>query len=250
MYQYFAEFYDDIMGDVDYTEWAEYIIDLVEHSGVRVSNVLELGCGTGNVIFELEKYSNFNRFLGIDISESMIQCASKKAKKFQSKCKFLVADMINFSLKKPFDLIYSVFDTINHIINEKDLRRMLLNVYFNLSDNKLFIFDIILTKKIESFFSNNSFAREMGDYAYIWECECLEFNRLFNIKTTFFKRKRGNLFEKFIENHYKRIYTVRDMKNILEEMDFKIHKIYDAYTFRPFHDNSERVFFVTSKGGT
>ena len=46
-YGRFAGVYDVFMDNVNYREWADYIIETLAQDGIRDGLVLELGCGTG-----------------------------------------------------------------------------------------------------------------------------------------------------------------------------------------------------------
>ena len=45
-YGRFAGVYDVFMDNVNYREWADYIIETLAQDGIRDGLVLELGCGT------------------------------------------------------------------------------------------------------------------------------------------------------------------------------------------------------------
>jgi len=237
------------MQNVDYNEWAEYIVDLSTHSGRAVNSVLELGCGTGNVLFALENEQEWNKIVGLDRCYEMLIEANKKKQKFDSSAYFINADMKNFAFDYKFDLVLCLFDSINYLTDEKFLRKMLLNSYFSLKDNKLLIFDMITVKKMDDFFKEGLYAQDMEDISLIWESETIKFGKEYNIKASFFKKTEDDKFEKIVENHRKRIYGIDEMANILDEMDFNVLGSYDAYSFREADNNSERVFFLCSKGG-
>ena len=43
-----ASVYDTIMAEVEYEEWAAFILELVDARGYQGGPLLDLGCGTGN----------------------------------------------------------------------------------------------------------------------------------------------------------------------------------------------------------
>lgn len=63
--------------------------------------ILEIGCGNGRDARELLKYTN--NYLGIDISEKMIELARQKV----PQARFLVADIENYQLPLGLDLIFA-----------------------------------------------------------------------------------------------------------------------------------------------
>ncbi|MDD5092611.1 MAG: class I SAM-dependent methyltransferase [Candidatus Wallbacteria bacterium] len=249
MYSHFSAFYDKIMAEVDYQRWAGYITDIVERSGTPVESVLELACGTGSVLLELERINRFPFAVGLDKCADMVKLSAAKARKSRVKAHFIAAEVQNFTLKRRFDLILCLFYSFNYLVTDRDLHRTLMNVYCSLADRKLFIFDVILRRKIETFFPNGTHAEDLGDLAYIWQCQCLQMDRIYEIRADFFKRTRGNSFRKYTETHVKRVFGLDELKALLDEMDFTVTGIYDALSFREPDQYSQRVFFICRKGG-
>ena len=54
-YKDFAFVYDKLMNEVDYNGWVEYIEDIIKREDIKVQNILELACGTGNLTIPLTK---------------------------------------------------------------------------------------------------------------------------------------------------------------------------------------------------
>lgn len=84
------------------------------------SSVLEIGCGTGNLIGRLEIKNGY----GIDISEKSIKIAKKKYKKIN----FLCGDILAFKKKinRRFDFII-ISDTIGYF---QDIQKTLKNLHY------------------------------------------------------------------------------------------------------------------------
>ena len=49
MYEEFAQVYDDLMREIDYKQWGDYVFRLLLNAKNEVKSVLEFGCGTGNI---------------------------------------------------------------------------------------------------------------------------------------------------------------------------------------------------------
>ena len=75
-YGRFAGVYDVFMDNVNYREWADYIIETLAQDGIRDGLVLELGCGTGTVT-EMLADAGYD-MIGIDNSEEMLAEAMEK----------------------------------------------------------------------------------------------------------------------------------------------------------------------------
>lgn len=54
-YTEFAFVYDELMDEVDYDDWVKYLEDIIDKEDVKIKNILELACGTGNITIPLAK---------------------------------------------------------------------------------------------------------------------------------------------------------------------------------------------------
>ncbi len=75
-YSAFAYVYDELMDNVPYDEWAEYLIGLLQENGVPDGLVCELGCGTGQMTRRLAA-AGYD-MIGIDLSEEMLDVAREQ----------------------------------------------------------------------------------------------------------------------------------------------------------------------------
>ncbi|MFW5888301.1 MAG: class I SAM-dependent methyltransferase [Patescibacteria group bacterium] len=74
-------------------------------------NVLDVGCGTGWLLEEIDKYKP-NYLKGIDSSEANVEIAKRKMPKFHFEC----VDFGRYKVKSRFDHIYSIM-TLSHFEN-------------------------------------------------------------------------------------------------------------------------------------
>ncbi len=93
-------------------------------------SVLEIGCGNGRDAKVILKHTN--RYLGIDISESMIKIARKSVPNGA----FEVSDIEAFTLPKNIDIVFS-FASLLHS-EAKDVQDILISVHEALSENGIF----------------------------------------------------------------------------------------------------------------
>ena len=52
-YQEFALLYDELMNDIDYKSWYEYIKEIFKKYNKNPKTILEMACGTGNLTIKL-----------------------------------------------------------------------------------------------------------------------------------------------------------------------------------------------------
>jgi len=124
--------FDNLAPDYDNKEADSIIPFILSNLSKMKNNALDIGCGTGKLSNELSK--QYNKVLGIDISENMI----KKAKKKYKNVTFKKIDIANLKSKTKFDLIVSI-NTFHHLDLEKSIPKIkkLLN-----KNGKLIIIDI------------------------------------------------------------------------------------------------------------
>ena len=118
-YGRFAGVYDVFMDNVNYREWADYIIETLAQDGIRDGLVLELGCGTGTVT-EMLADAGYD-MIGIDNSEEMLAEAMEKRAESGHDILYLLQDMQDFELYGTVRAVISVCDSMNYLTDEEDL---------------------------------------------------------------------------------------------------------------------------------
>lgn len=80
-----------------------------------VQSFLEIGCGTGFVLAEIERTMNYPRIAGMDLYQEGLSCVRRRVKKAE----LFQADIRKFSKENEFDLI-GAFDVLEHIQEDED----------------------------------------------------------------------------------------------------------------------------------
>lgn len=219
MYQVFINY------DEEFEFYNQFIIEY------NCSNILELGCGTGNLAKRFIE-NNYN-YIGIDFSQSMIEIAKKRNKKGN----FLIADMRNFSSKKQ-DSIFITGRTTSYIITNKDLDDTFASVYKNLNDDGIFIFDfidanryipfILANKDIkhEAFINNKKYTR-IGNWVPTPNCE----NFMLDWSAQYYEIIENE--KKLISDDFStvRVFTLNEIEIFLHKNGFEIIKTIDRKTY-------------------
>jgi SAM-dependent methyltransferase len=236
-----AEAYDYILRHVDYDQWFKFISSIMVKYVDNPRSILELGCGTGKFG---AKFSAANyKIFGIDKSLNMLRVARTRA--FRS-FRIICADIRNFYLKSKFDFIFSVHDTMNYQLETDELRYVLRCVKNVMHDKSVFMFDITTEHNIDRFFNNKtSFYRTRGmniewNNRYIRE-------KKFIISTFTINYSDGRSYR---EEHTQRIYTIEEIKKLLDEEQFEILTICSDYTFDPPSDETIMINFIVKKRTT
>jgi SAM-dependent methyltransferase len=132
-YEALAPFYDAVQGDR--AEHAAYVRSLIEKHHPDAESVLELACGTGSVLKQLQPYY---RVTGLDRSEPMLALAAKKV----PDVRLIRGDMTQTRLDEKFDVVLCIYDSINHLLDFAQWEAVFDRAVEHLNDRGLFIFDI------------------------------------------------------------------------------------------------------------
>lgn len=194
-------------------------------------NILEIGCGTGNLAKRFIE-NNYN-YLGIDFSQSMIEIAQKR----NPKGNFLKDDMRNFSSKKQ-DSILITGRTTSYIITNNDLNATFSSVYNSLEKNGIFVFDfidanryipfILTHKDIEhaAFINKKQYVR-IGNWIQTPNSE----NFMLDWTAQYYEIIKNE--KKLISDDFStvRIFTLNEIEIFLHKNGFQILKTIDRKTY-------------------
>ena len=242
-YGEFAKIYDGLINeDINYDEMVERILEICNLYNVELNDYLDIACGTGNVTIRIAKY--FKNIYGVDLSEDMLREAFDKFKESRIKGKIICQDMTELSLNKEFDLITSVLDSTNYIIDLNDLQNYFNGVYNHLKANGLFIFDVNSYYKLSEILGNNIYTYSEEDVFYTWE-NVFEDSLLYMFLTFFVKK--GDLYERFEEEHLERAYTEKELEQELKKANLEVIAKFDGYTENYVQANTERIVYVIRK---
>lgn len=237
-YTFFAKVYDEFMKDIPYVDWADRIEEYMDNSGKGKCDILELGCGTGRFsrILAADGYS----VTGLDLSENMINMAKKN--KFDIPVQYYVGDMRNFELNKKYDVVVSVCDSVNYLLNEDELESTFLSVKKHLKSNGLFIFDL----KTESYYEklgDNIFSDEIEKVQYFWENDYDKETRNNNYYISFFVKK-GWLYRKIVEEHIQHAFIHDEIENAALRAGLRIRDIMYIDMKKEADFNKDRVYYI------
>lgn len=259
-YTGFAEVYDLFMDNVPYQEWSHYLISLLEEYGVSQGLVLELGCGTGKMT-RLLAQAGYD-MIGVDCSEEMLQLAKENQWNIDgnepgndgestSDILYLLQDMREFELYGTVKAVVCICDSLNYILEEKDLLTTFQLVNNYLDPGGVFIFDMNTMYKYRELLGENTICENREEGSFIWENFYDEEEQINQYDLTLFIREQGeqDLFRKFEETHLQRGYDLKKVQELLEEAGMEFAAMYDAFTREPVREESERVYVIARERG-
>ncbi len=246
-YTILADIYDLVMSDVDYETWADYIDEIILEHRPEAENLLELACGTGTIALSLEELDSYS-ITATDASGDMIRIAQKKASKVNSEVEFKTMNFLNLSMKKKFDVVYMVFDSINYLHTEEEILKLHREVKNVLKPDGILEYDFTTPRKSRKAikFLNNEVKYVKDKFRYQRESS---FDPVSNIHTNIFHIEKKNsdqenAIEKFEEKHQQKIYSHSEIESLIKKTDFTILQAYDGFELKPAHAKSLRITMV------
>ena len=248
IYGVFAKYYDNFMEHVNYDEWVNFVLNQY-HKKFKKSpqSILELGCGTACISTRLVKKGlNVD---AADVSSEMLKVASQKP----FKPKLFRADMLS-PIKKKYDFILLLFDSLNYLLENEEIIRLFGNVQLSLNDDGMFIFDITTKKNCERNFDGFIDIKDSQNEYIVHQSDLDYSSYIQTTKLTFFLKK-GYLFSRKDEIHKQKIYKVKEIISLISMSNLNLIGIYsiekeenllrkDSETLDNLH---ARLFFVLEK---
>ena len=235
MYKKFSKVYDIMMEYAHYDGWENIIEEKIKRYGNSPKTILDLGCGTGEVLLRL--LPNYE-MTGVDLSKEMVDIANRKV----DTASFYVQDMRELKLEKKHDVVISLFDTVNHLVSLEGLKETFTSVWGNLNEDGLYIFDIVTRELMDEMFPGGNFIDDRGDIMIIWEHEEDIEEGIDYVDTTFFVKQKNGMFKKITEEYVKKIFTVNEIIDTAKEVGFQVVEVEENSELA-----GERVFFTLKK---
>lgn len=245
-YTYLSGVYDDLMDDIPYKEWGGYIITLLSRHGIKGGLLLDLGCGSGIMSELLSGYGY--EVIGVDVSSEMLSAALDKKAESKSDILYLCQDMRELELYGTVRAVVSVCDSINYLLDIKDLVKVFKLVNNYLDPKGIFIFDINTPAKYEQM-GDQVIAENRERCSFIWENDYDKDKHVNQYCLTIFIKDECGKYDKVEETHYQRGYTNREIRQALEEAGLEYIDAYDSYSGRAPGPRSERICFVARESG-
>ncbi|PXV86258.1 methyltransferase family protein [Lachnotalea glycerini] len=246
-YTSFARVYDTFMDNIPYEEWSGYIIGLLKDYQIENGILLDLGCGTGSLTKLMARHG-FD-MIGIDNSEEMLEIAMEKKLESGLDILYLLQDMREIELYGTVRAVISICDSMNYIMDEEDLLKVFMLVNNYLDPKGIFIFDLNTKYKYEQILGERVIAENREDCSFIWENYYYGDEEVNEYDLTLFIKEEGNLYRRFQENHYQKVYEPDAVKKLLEKAGMELLAVYDAFTKEPPKNDSERIYVIAREKG-
>jgi len=246
-YSILAEIYDAVMHDVDYEAWADYIDEVIMRHHHQARDILELACGTGTMAISMDELGYYN-ITATDLSPDMIRKAIEKGEELESDVSFHTLDFLDINLNQKFDAVYMVFDSLNYIHNIDDIKKLHEQVHKVLNPGGIFVYDFTTPRNSRKAirYLDNEKETVNKQFSYQRSSRYDDDKRIhtntFDILLKDLSDSQGD--KNYREEHQQRIYTMNEIKPIVESSPFTLIAAYDGFELKPAHKRSLRITMV------
>ncbi len=282
-YTSFAYVYDTFMDQEPYDRWADRVCAFLDEFGLpRTADisarntgkplagkagsqdgsedlfaeerniVVDLGCGTGKLT-EILAGRGYD-MIGIDLSEDMLAIAQERKIKNGSSTLYSLQDMRDFELFGAAGSMVSVGDSINYLLEEKDLEDMFRCVARSLLPGGVFVFDFKTIHLYRDIIGDRTIAEDRGDCAFIWDNyynpeTCInEYDLAVFVRASADEQNSDrSMFKRFDEVHQQRGYDPEQLRTAAENAGLEWITARDADTGSAVSGMAERVMAAVRK---
>ncbi len=243
-YSVFAQFYDSLTANVDYSRRADYCLELLGRLGHSPGLMLDLACGTGSLTLEL-----FRRGIdiyGVDASAEMLSFARAKSADAGADILFLRQTMQGLDLYGTVSTVVCSLDSINHLPGKDAVRQAFQRVALFLESDGYFLFDLNTVYKHEKILANHTFVYDMEQVYCVWQNRCWPSGGRVDIQLDFFARE-GSLYRRSREHFSEFAYPLELVTDWLREAGFDRIDIFGELEFEPPRPDCQRVIVAAKK---
>ena len=236
------------MDGVPHAAWLTRIERAVRERGRNPKSALDVACGTG-LATQLLVERGYAPVVGVDIAPAMVAVAKTKADAggWGGRAEFQVMDAAELSLGgRTFDLIVSLFDSFNYILEPERLRAALRKLYEHCSPGGILAFDMNSEFALETDLFTQ---RELdGPVKHDWRASFDAERQLCTVKMAFWVVDDETGEERhFSETHLQRAYPLATILAWLEEAGFKNAEAFGNYGSQKPTRKSDRWLFVAQR---
>lgn len=244
-YSSFAAFYDSLQSDVMYEQRAGYIAKLFKKYDRLPTQLLDVACGTGGFSLQFAKMGM--SVTAADPSPEMLSVAQKKASATDLDIMLVCQSARDTKLPYAVDGAVCCLDSINHIIDKRELKASFRAVAVAVKDGGLFIFDVNTPFKHRNILSGNTFVIENDDVYCVWQNSGCEKNGIVGICLDFFGKDADGKYIRTTEEFAERAYTDEEIRGMLEPAGLEVVAVLGDMSFKAPKACDERVIYVTKK---
>lgn len=241
-FEILAEKYD-IYNSADYDAYAAFVKDAFGKSGVPVKEVLDLGCGTGELTLRLADmgYS----VTAADVSDEMLSVLINKIG--GRDILPVKQDMRELDLFGTVQGCVSTFDCLNYLTKASDVEKAIAKVGFFMEKGGIFVFDVNTAHTYENVYDGRSYVYEDDDSLLVWRSEYNEKTRLCRFWLTSFTLGEDGTYVRDDAVHTQKYHPPRTLAKAISDAGFDVIGVYGSTDGKKSEDGDAKAYYVLRK---
>jgi len=271
IYHDYAPFYDG-SGQLRFAVlMGQYLRELLERHPVAGRRALDVACGTGTLALLLA--DDGWDVTGLDSSAAMLEQAVAKAESMDTfdHVAFVQGDMrgllnnderpatnderapidttSSFVLRpSSFDLVTCVYDSLNYLLDERDLVACFMGMARVLAPGGLLVADMNTRYFLEHDWGTCEVIEQPG-FVQVTQSYFDPVAECSTMALTCFAGDNQQGYMRFDETHIERSYAPELVEHLLRSAGLQVEALYDCFTFQPIAERTQRFAWVARKPG-
>jgi SAM-dependent methyltransferase len=217
---------------------------LEQHGGART--LADVACGAGDFAVAMAKRGL--AVTGVDQSPDMLSLARATADRSGVRITWLQQDMRDLRLGEPADAATCLYDSLNYLVDEGELRRAMGAIAGALRPGGLFLFDMNTIRGLATRWGNRVWIIQDSEDAF--EADQSEFDYDSGVATltvNAFLHRGDERYERVREVHQERGYPIPAIDAALGSAGFHVLGRWSSASFEPVTPESGRVFYAARR---
>ena len=247
-YEAIAGVYDQLNRELDYSAWAAFFERCFDrYLTERPELVLDLACGTGRMSRELA--GRGYDVIGVDGSADMLtEAYGQELPEGAKPILYLCQDMRSFELYGTVGAVVCCLDSLNYLLEERELATVFSLVHNYLDPDGLFLFDVNTPYKFERVYGDNAYILEDetdGRAVFCgWQNQYDPTTGVCDFYLSVFEETEEGSYLRSDEHQRERCYSADALKRILSESGFELLGIFKDFDWREPDERTERWYFA------
>ncbi len=243
-YDAVAAVYDKLNADIDYESWADFFEEcFAKYLDKKPEIILDLACGTGRMTRTLA--ARGYDMIGVDGSDAMLSEAYTQG---GEGILYLLQDMRAFELYGTVGAVVCCLDSINYLLDKKDVKKVFSLVHNYLDPDGLFIFDVNTPFKFENIYGNEAYILEDEDEEGAifcgWQNEYDKESGICDFYLSIFSESEEGSYLRSDEHQQERCYEYEELCGMLEEKGFEVIGRYSDFDFSTPDEKCQRWYIA------
>lgn len=248
-YDAIAQVYEGLNRDIDYEGWADFFERCFDrYLESRPELVLDLACGTGRMTRVLR--SRGYDMIGVDGSADMLSEAYAAG---GEGILYLLQDMRELELYGTVGAVVCCLDSLNYLLDRKDLAKVFSLVHNYLDPDGLFLFDMNTPYKFKEIYGNCAYIledeieEEEGESRAVfcgWQNEYHPETEICDFYLSVFQEKEDGSYSRSDEHQRERCYSRETVEALLEENGFSLLGVWKDFEGSAPDETTERWYAV------